>query len=691
MDRPEAPASRLPARVGAAVWFVWLGLAVALTLRPFLWHLGYFQHPGAKFLPLFLAALLAAALALPLYGRIRRSGFWRYEPALLAAAPVLAGLFYEPRATLVSAWICLTCYAAGRLLRRKLGLQPAGFAEELSLSAGIGFGVLTCVLFVMGLCGWYYAGAFALLLGAMDLLAYREFQGAWLALGGLHRAWGETTEARGWLGVLLTAFAACFTLCGTMVILAPSLAFDVLYTHLPAAQFYAVRHSWQPLPFQPYANFPQGMEVLMTLGYSLGGQAAAQMLPPVFFVLALLMAIPPARACGSDRFSAVAGIVFAASIPFLHWTGSVAKNDLAVAFFLLAGLDCYLRWKDSGSFGWIRLGVFFVAIGAGVKFTAVFGMVPLGLLYLYAAWRQPRWLRAVASLAAVFAVFGLFWPARSLALSGNLLDPLKMHMALSGTGKRLGAGWQAQALRFVRMPWTLHFQGQRHFESPSPNPLGIFFVLFAPAWLLAHRRWGNSSERACILFCGLGLLSWAALVSWPRAAIAPLILLAVLTARRLLEFSAGSARIVRGSIHAAAAYCLLFALPVAMIIEINAPQLRLFTRQIDKPGYLREALATFGALEFLSRSRIGEDAVFALNNCSTAYAPDPSRFECHFARDPALAGGEVLEKLGRRDYRWLVLPSNPLGLSVSRSVVAAKHSTEVYRDANFTVYRLGAP
>ena len=687
MNPSEAPARRVGAPLAAVAWLVWLGIAVALTLRPFLWHIDYFRRPGARFYPLFLAVIAVAALGAPVYQRLRRSGFWRYEPALLAGFTLAAFLFYEPRATLATAWIFLTCYAVGRLLRRELGFQPSGLAEEVGFSSGIGLGVLMCVLFVMGLCGWYHSWAFAVLLGAADLLAYREFAGLWTAVRGFHRAWGGTKQAGGWMGLLLTGFAACLVLCATMLILAPSLDFDVLAAYLPEAQTYAAQHSLQPLPWNAYSYFPQGVEVLMTLGYSLGGQAAAQMLPPIFFLLTLLLAIPLGRACGAERFSVLAGIVFAASIPFLHRTGSVAKNDLAVAFFVLAALHCTLRWRDSDRFGWIQLGVFFLAMAAGVKHTVVFGLVSLGPLYLYAVWRQPRRLRAAASLVAVFVLFGLLWQARAFALTGNPFYPLKARLAVAGPDERPHLDWKSAALRYVRTPWTLHFEGERHFESPSPNPLGVFFILFTPMWLLARRARGNANQRACVLFCVVYLLYWAALVDWPRYAIAPLVLLAVLTAQRIMEFHAGSGRWVRGSIVAAAAYCLLFALPVAMILEINAPQFRLFSRRIDKDGYLREALNTFGSLEYLRTSRIGQDQVFAVDNCSAAYAPDPRQFRCVLSGATADLGETVLAELRRRDPRWLVLPRNEVGRSVERRVETVKRATEVYHDAHFTVLK----
>jgi hypothetical protein len=157
-----------------------------------------------------------------------------------------------------------------------------------------------------------------------------------------------------------------------------------------------------------------------------------------------------------------------------------------------------------------------------------------------------------------------------------------------------------------------------------------------------------------------------------------------------MAFYADSLRLVRLSIHAAAAYALLFALPVTMILEINAPQFRLFARQIDQAGYLRQTLVTFPSLEFLRARRIGQDRVFALANTSSAYAPDPRRFECLLGDTLADPAAFVLARLRERDFRWLILPRNDVGQAVERRVAEARPATEVYRDSYFAVYRLDA-
>src|ERR1700730_8000887 len=58
----------------------------------------------------------------------------------------------------------------------------------------------------------------------------------------------------------------------------------------------------------------------MVLAYSLGGQAAAQMAPPQFYGLTLLLLFVLARRCGATPLGALARPVFAVTLPFVHWS-----------------------------------------------------------------------------------------------------------------------------------------------------------------------------------------------------------------------------------------------------------------------------------------------------------------------------------------------------------------------------------
>ena len=635
--------------VAAAAWLAWLAAAVWLTWPGFLRQIQYFHSPGPLYFRFLIAALAVAPAVVWAHHRFRRGGFGRWEFAGIASLAPVALLLYEPRAAMVMLAIELASFAAGRRLRAWLKIPAEGPVEDLAISSGLGLGGLHCLLFLLGLAGWYTAPVFlacillALIVGGREILAF------WTALVRLHRSWGAAPELRGWGGTLIALFGAAFITCSLLVILAPSLAFDVLRVHLPLVHYYAAEHALRTPAYLSYGYFPQGVETLMTMGYALAGDAASQMLPPLYFVLAMLMAYRIGRMCGLSRFAALTGIIFAAATPVVHWTGSVAKNDLALAFFMLAALHGYLRWRESGSFQAVVAGAFFLAIGAGVKHSIVYAIPPIALLYGHAAVRQPRPLRALTKLAAIFFVFGTLWIARTWWFTGNPAYPFSPAVALPANQ---AAHWWTALIRCLRLPWDVHFHGRGYFESPLDNPMGIALVLFVPLWVLAWRK-VNPAEGACLLFCALYLPYWAAVQGQPRFAIAPILILQVLTAGRVIEFCRRGRPVIRFSLYAASAYAAMFGLLGTAIVEINTPQLRYFAHRIDKPEYLREALQPYRAVEFVrGRARPG-DAVLSVNACPFVYAPNPSLFDCVWP--PDLATDKLNVLLERRNYRFLIL------------------------------------
>lgn len=665
---------RIGVVAASATWLVWLAAALWLTWPGFLWEVEYFRSPGPQFFRLALIFLALFPAALWGYQRLRRGGWWRWEFAIIAAIPVAAAFVYEPRAATVTLAVVVASFAMGRRLRRWLAIPAEGAVEDITISSGLGLGALHCTLFVLGLAGWYTVPAFltCILLGL--LVGRGEISALWMTLMRLHRAWGATAELRGWAGALAAVFGAAFVTCSVMVTLAPSLAFDVLRVHLPLAHYYAAQHALRTPAYLSYGYLPQGVETLMTLGYVLAGDAAAQMLPPLYFALAMLMAYRIGRMCGLGELAAIAGTLFAAAAPALHWTASVAKNDVAVAFFMLAALDGYLRWRESSNFSSVLAGAFFLAMAAGVKHSVVYALPPLALLYAHAAMKQPRPVRALVKLAAIFLVFGTFWHARAWLLMGNPAYPFSAGAAVSARGARYG--WWSVVVRCLRLPWDLHFHGRRYFESPLDSPMGIALLLFAPAWALVRRQ-ANRAEAACLLFCGLYLAYWAVVLAVPRFAIAPILILYVLTAGRVILFCRAMRPAVRISIYAAAAYALLFGLLGAAIVEVNAPQLRYFAGRIDKTEYLRETLLPYRAIEFVRGAAHPGDPVLSLQACPFVYAPDPSVFDCVWPSD--LARNKLNVLLQRRDYHFLILP-------VSRAGEAPAGWRVVYADEAYRVY-----
>lgn len=658
---------------GSIAWLIWLAAAIWLTWPGFLWEIQYFRGPGPQFLRLLLFLLAASPIAAWVYNRVRRLGFQRWEFAAIAALTVAAALACQPAAGALTLVVLAACFSFGRCLRVRWGICAAAPLDDIVISCGLGLGSLHCVLFLLGVAAWYWAWAFVTCLVVFLLLGRRDLPFLWIHFVQIHRAWGVSATWSGWLGTLAVISAIAFGACSLLVILAPSLAYDVLRIHLPLAHSYAAQHALHVPPYLSYGYFPQGVETLMTLGYALAGDPAAQMLPPVYFMLTLLAAFRIGRLCGLSRPGALAGVLFIAATPVIHWTGSVPKNDLAVAFFTLAALLVYLIGRQSGHFQNVLAGAFFLAMAVGIKFSVVYAIPPLVLLFSFAAAKQPRPWRAFLKLAVILLVFGAIWPARTWLITGNPAYPFTPAVAVS---TKNASGWEALAVRCLRLPWEIHFHGRAYFESPLEYPMGIALVLFFPVWVLAWRKL-NPAERACLFFCALYVPYWAVVQGEPRFAIAPICILLVLTAGRIFMFCRGRRALVRFSLFAASAYALLFGLLGAAITEINAPQFKYLAHRIDRQEYLRETLAPYSALEFLKSVAHPGDPVLSVAACPLLYAPDPAVFDCVWPAE--FAGKDLPTFLQRREDRFLILPmprTNPLP--------PGWH--QIYSDKSYSVY-----
>jgi len=686
--------------MSAVVWLVWFIAAVILTAGQLRWQIDFFGHPGPAFRAALLLALPVLLLLVGLWAWVRRAFLWRYELRMLAVLAAATLLFYEPRATLACLWIVVACYAFGHFVKARAGLGEGAPIEDIAISAAIGFATLIVVLFGMGIAGWYYAPVLIGLLALVSVVFWRHVVALATAVRALDAGWRSADELRSPLAGIAIAFSAVFLISSCMVILAPSLAYDVLNMHLPSALFYGRQHVLLPVPDLDYSYYPQGVEALMTAGLMLAGQPLAQMLPPVFFLLTALLLFRIIRICGGSIPGAALGVVCGTSVPFLHWTGSVAKNDMAMTFFELAALYCYLRWRESGRFAWIPAGVFIGSAAFGVKDVVLFGAIPLTLLFLFAAWRQPRRWPALATLVALFLVFGLFWQVRTWIIAPNQVVPSAA--AKSIRGAVLGPDPLRKIQRYLHVGWQIQFEGNRSFESPLHVPLGAFLIVFAPLWLMPLRRardprvkvslWRavvdeiSPAERACLLFAFLYLASWALFWGVLRYAIPPILLLCGLTGERIVRLYGRYGWPLRAVVLGACTYVLVFAMTGVMIIELNGPQLLYFAGRLDKAGYLREALQTYRSLEFLGTVVVPGDAVASAGNCSTAYAPGGIRFVAWCG--PKDYTATIQRNIGCKPFQYVVLPDHSQGGSPEAVLRQYRNLTRLFDDSNFSVYRL---
>ena len=347
------------------------------------------------------------------------------------------------------------------------------------------------------------------------------------------QTWSSSPELDHPLTGAAAFFAVPFASIVLALALAPAIAHDAMMLHLPAALHYVAAGGLDPLPHLSYTYFPQGGELLMAAVASIAGGPGAQLVQPMFFFLALAALSSVAARAGASPMARCVGVVFAAGLPFLIWTGGVAKNDMAMALFQTLALLCLLAADGERSKQWLRLGVFFVAASFSIKYTAAFGAAPLALLYLWRLWGSEKKWRELTLWVGMLAAIAGVWQLRAYLLTGNPVYPVDLSWAVESLRPNAMRPAEWRSIPYWKIPWTVHFDGTVAFESPSPNPSGFFLWLFAPLWLLLRRARANAAEKFCLIFAWTYFFYWGSV--WPvvRYAMVPLGLLVMLTAQRV--------------------------------------------------------------------------------------------------------------------------------------------------------------
>ncbi len=675
-----------------AVWLVWLALGSALAWEPIWFHVDYFSSPGPQFRPAILALLpLLLAFALG-YQAVRTERVRRLELPALALAVGAVALLKEPLAAPVALLMLLSSYAAARPLHRFLDDKPPEGLSAAALLCVLGLAGWQVLLSALGVAGLLRPWVFALLLAAP--LAVRP--SAALELGriarSIHRTWSTDVDLSSPLTAVSVVFGAVFVLPAMAVALAPSIAYDSLAMHLPAVFHYLAVERLEPVPGLAYSYYPQGYELLLTLAAGLAGQPAAQLISLSLFGLAAAVAYAIARELDASRGAACLGVFLASTIPFLHWTGSVAKNDMALVSFQLCALLCLLRLRRAPRMALFGLGAFFLGASFGVKHVALFGGLPLGLLYLWHLKRLAKPWATLALMAALFALPAAFWLGRAFVETGNPVYPSRTAKAVRALPSIMGKRYP-KPTRWAQYPWVSHFEGRGVFESPTNNPYGFALLLVLPAWLLVRRRRADADEGVCLLYLAVYYGFWTYVWGVGRYGLPLIFVFAAVSAPRVWALHAAGGQALRWSLQAGVAGTAAFAMLVTLILEVNLPQLRYFAGSIDKPSYLREVLLGYESLERLGDFVGPNDRVFGLDNCARAYAPYPGQYTCVGVPSwMAQRAPEVVANAMRGErFDFVALPPTKKGAAVLERLEQEWRVEPLLQDEATRLYRVLAP
>ncbi|MDX6768708.1 MAG: glycosyltransferase family 39 protein, partial [Elusimicrobiota bacterium] len=215
----------------------------------------------------------------------------------------------------------------------KLGLQIEDRIESLGFRLGLGWGIVGCLMAVLGLLKLWYVGPVMVLLAALTL---------WTALAGPKANYAGTPLGGGtpWnafdyaLAALLVLFAAFNLLC-TLI---PEIFYDALTYHLALPDLYWRRHGFFPTPDNVFSGLPLLIQMLYGLALPIGGEELTHALHWSLGVAAAFMAYASGRRLGGRRAGLLAALFFYSNplVGVMSWKSGV---DLGTAFFQLLAVQ----------------------------------------------------------------------------------------------------------------------------------------------------------------------------------------------------------------------------------------------------------------------------------------------------------------------------------------------------------------
>jgi hypothetical protein len=395
---------------------------------------------------------------------------------------------------LAIAALALLAYIYGRQLTRRT--IYASLAEQVSVSLALGLGVITYLIFFVGLVGLLYKSVVLLTLLTGALLCYPTWR-EWLraARGQLAKArasGGRKWATLGGAGLVLVVLAPLLALP-----LYPPTSFDATSYHLTLAKTYVLHHKIIVTPYLRFQVFP----MINEMGFTLALLLYDDILAHLFQLLCLSALVGAVYAFGQRYFSARAGVWAAALLlasPMVLWCGSNGYIDISLLLFLTVAVYSFANWYQSGARHWLVLTGVFFGCAAGVKYTAFVFLGLVGLACLYKAVRA-RDFSAPFILSMVALAVAAPWYIRNYVYTHNPLFPFlpelfgyswwsaeDVHGVMQDLRETHGVGRSPRAL--LSLPWHLLFN-QGLFSAEAPwSPLYVLALPLTIVWAFKHSR-----------------------------------------------------------------------------------------------------------------------------------------------------------------------------------------------------------
>jgi hypothetical protein len=483
----------------------------------------------------------------------------------LAYAPHLLTSLDDVFVLGVAGIVALVGIVIGKRLLRPFPLTAFSRLEHAALALGLGWGILSFAILLLGLAHLLYLPALLALLALCLALCWREVQQVALTLSSpasyhvLAKLLPRRRLTVALSGIVLIELALLGSQMLTMPYNVP-FGFDLYQYHWAVPNLYLLHHAVYGLPGWANADFPYLTEMLNTLALAIDAPLAALWIQATYGLLAVAL-LAGFLARRFDMLEAWLGAALCLSSPIFAGLLGSGYTEPGATYYGVASVVLVLAWVANQSHpGASRRLLVLAGLFAGFGLSAKYqeGEIIAGILLLMVALelyrlvsagpaREPAWsvVRRTAGNLLIYGCAALLpllpWLAKDAIELGNPIYPAlwggtawddarsQVWVVTMGHYGPQGALWR----RFAAAFFGLFFDSVRGGEPPfvPPNylllavlliPLALVLVWMRrsrgrsilPAWLRKASPWLIVAFGAYIAWCLSGALLERYAVLW---------------------------------------------------------------------------------------------------------------------------------------------------------------------------------
>ena len=327
--------------------------------------------------------------------------------------------------------------------------------------------------------------------------------------------------------------------------LSPEVLFDAQVYHLAMPRVYLDAGRFLSFPNNVFTNAPHSMAMVYSYALSLGGAPVAKLLHAACGIGMLVLTAGIGRRLAGPTVGVLAALLTFAT-PLMIEHVATAYVDLAMGLAFTAALWAAWHGLATRHAGALRVAGLCLGFYAGIKYTALFGVVGLALAIaaLLVRRRAPlaEWARTAAPFLVGLIVGAGPWLVKNALFVGNPLYP--MATSLFGLGPRFASevartaevvalhGMGRTLMDMVLLPWRITAFGA-HGSPTFDGTILPLWLMAAPLLVLRPTRRGG---RAFAAVAALGyFVAWAPVVHITRYLIPIFPVFSLLTVHALVR------------------------------------------------------------------------------------------------------------------------------------------------------------